>query len=440
MSKTCFPANESCRLETGTTGGAKHNMSKTPFRALAHRNFRLYILGQGVSIIGSWMQLVAMAWLVYELTGSSLWLGLTGFAGQIPALFLTPLAGCLIDRLDRRRLLFFTQTMSMVQALVLAYLTLSGTVEAWHVVALSFVLGLANAFDIPTRQSFLSELVGKGPDLANAIAINSSVFNGARLLGPALAGLLLALTSPGVCFLTNAVSYLAVLAALGAMRLPARALPVGRGRLFSGLREGLAYAWRSAPIRTLLLLIGVFNMAGMAETTLLPIVTTAILHGAAEALGFLSAAAGLGAFTAALFLASRRSVPDLDRWIAAAPVLFGSALVAFSFANTMWAAALLLTTTGFALLLMTAAANTVLQTIVHEDKRGRIVSLYSMMVTGLAPVGGLLAGLVADRMGAAWTLRIAGLCCLAASVPFAVQFYRQQINGAGESPIGVRIG
>jgi MFS family permease len=301
-------------------------------------------------------------------------------------------------------------------------MALSGKVEAWHVVTLSFVLGLANAFDIPTRQSFLSELVGKGPDLANAIALNSSVFNGARLVGPALAGLLLALTGPGVCFLTNAVTYLAVLSALRAMRLPARQRPPARGRLFGGLREGLVYAYRSTPIRSLLILIGVFNMAGMAETTLLPIVTTAILHGAAGALGFLSAAAGTGALAAALFLASRRSVLDLDRWIAAAPVLFGSALVAFSFANTLWAAALLLTTTGFALLLMTAAANTVLQTIVDEDKRGRVVSLYSMMVTGLAPVGGLIAGLVADRIGAPYTLRIAGVCCLAASAAF----YRQR--------------
>jgi MFS family permease len=397
----------------------------SPFRALAHRNFRFYIFGQGISIIGSWMQQVAVAWLMYQITGSPLWLGIVGFAGQIPALFLTPLAGCLIDRLDRRRLLFITQTVSMIQALVLACLTLTGTVQAWHIIVLSFVLGTANACDIPTRQSLLSELVGKGRDLANAIALNSSVFNGARIVGPALAGLVLALTSPGVCFLTNAASYLAVLAALCAMQLPARVRPVQRTRLLSVLREGLIYAWRSTPIRSLLLLIGLFNMAGMAETTLLPVIVTAVLNGDGPTLGLLSAAAGTGAFAAALLLASRRSVPELVKWIALAPAGFGSAMVAFSFATNMWTAALLLTATGFALLLMTAASNTILQTIVDEDKRGRVVSLYTMMVTGLAPVGGLLAGLIAVQTGAPLTLRLVGLACLAASVPVASRFFRK---------------
>jgi MFS family permease len=371
------------------------------------------------------MQQVAMAWLVYQITGSALWLGIVAFAGQIPALFLTPLAGCLIDRFDRRSLLFVTQTVSMVQALVLAGLTLTGAVEAWQIVALSFVLGAANACDIPTRQSFLSELVGRGPDLANAIAINSSVFNGARLVGPALAGLFLTLTSPGVCFLANGASYLAVLAALAAMHLPPRRRPAHPGPLLKGLYEGLCYAWQCKPIRSLLLLIGFFNMAGMAETTLLPIITTAVLNGEAPTLGFLSAAAGLGAFAAAIFLATRRSVLDLARWIALAPPAYGLAITAFSFASSLWAAALLLIATGFALLLMTAAANTVLQTIVDEDKRGRVVSLYTMMVTGLAPVGGLLAGLMAERLGGPFTLRLAGLCCLVASVPIVLWYCRR---------------
>jgi len=375
-----------------------------------------------VSIIGTWMQQVAMAWLVYQLTQSPLWLGAVGFAGQIPALFLTPLAGCLIDRMDRRRLLFFTQTISMVQALVLATLTLTGAVEAWHILGLSFILGLANAFDIPTRQSLLSEMVGKGSDLANAIALNSSIFNGARLVGPALAAFVLALTSPGVCFLVNAASYLAVLGALWAMQFPKRDWPSNSSPFLRGLREGLVYAWKSRPIRSLLVLIGLFNMAGMAETTLLPVITTAVFHGEGSLLAFLFAAAGVGGFSAALFLASRRNVQDLGKWIIAAPPVFGLSMVAFSFANNLWSAALLLVATGFALLLITAAANTILQTIVEEDKRGRVVSLYTMMVTGLAPVGGLLAGLLADRLGAPFTLRLAGLGCLAVSATFAFGF------------------
>jgi MFS family permease len=397
-------------------------MSTAPlFRALGHRNFRLYLVGQGVSVVGSWMQQVAMAWLMYQLTASPLWLGLLGFTGQIPSLFLTPLAGGLIDRTDRLRLLFLTQTVAMAQALVLAALTLTGAVAVWHVIALSLVLGAVTAFDNPTRQSLLGEMVGRRDDLPNAIALNSSVFNGARLVGPALAGLMLVLTSPGVCFLANAASYLAVLAALLALRLPRRPRVAARGRLLDGVREGLAYAWRSAPIRSLLVLIGLFNMAGMAETTLLPVVSTAVLHGGPRTLGLLSASAGLGAFTAAVFLASRRNVRDLGRWIVAAPAVYGLGMVAFSFAGRLWAAALLLTATGFALLLLTAAANTLLQTVAEDGKRGRVLSLYTMAVTGLAPVGGLLAGLLADRVGATLTLRLTGAACLAAAAVFALR-------------------
>jgi len=397
-------------------------ISASPFRALTHRNFRLYIVGQGVSIIGSWMQQVAMAWLVWQLTRSPVWLGMVAFAGQIPALFLTPLAGSLIDRTNRHRLLLVTQSTAMSQAFLLAVLTLTGTVAPEHVLALSFLLGAVNAFDIPTRQSFLSEMVGKGESLANAIALNSSVFNGARIVGPALAGLLLALTSTGVCFVVNGLSYLAVLAALLAMRLPPRARPAVHGHLLDGVREGLAYAWRSAPIRSLLVLIGLFNMAGMAESTLLPIIATAVLKGDAPTLGLLTAAAGLGAFTAAVYLALRRSVCGLDRWMVATPALYGLGLMTFSFTSTSWAAALLLVVTGFALLLMTAGANTLLQTLTDEDKRGRVVSLYTTMVTGLAPVGGLLAGFLADIFGAPLTLRVTGFACLAGAAVFALRF------------------
>lgn len=365
-----------------------------------------------------------MAWLVYELTRSPLWLGVVGFAGQIPALFLTPLAGAVIDRTDRYRLLWLTQSVAMAQACALAVLTLTGVVAAWHVIGLSLILGMVNAFDIPARQSFLSEIVGKGDDLANAIALNSSVFNGARLVGPALAAGVLALAGPGVCFMGNAVSYLAVLAALFAMQRPRRLRPRAAGPLLGGVREGLSYAWRSTSVRSLLLLIGLFNMAGMAETTLLPIVATAVLHGDGTSLALLSAAAGAGAFAAAVFLAMRRHVAGLDRWVLTAPVLFGLAMVLFSFAGTRLSAALLLGTTGFTLLLLTAGANTLLQTIVEEDKRGRVVSLYTTAVTGLAPVGGLIAGLAADWLGAPATLRLAGLASLGGAVAFLMRGLR----------------
>jgi MFS family permease len=394
------------RLSSDASAASRYEprSSRAPrFRALAHRNFRLYLAGQGVSIIGTWMQQVAMAWLVYQLTGSSIWLGIVGFAGQIPALFLAPLAGSVIDRCDRQHLLLLTQSVSMAQACILALLTLTGMVAAWHVVVLSLVLGAVNAFDGPTRQSFLSELVGKGEDLANAIALNSSVFNGARLIGPALAGILLSVTGAGVCFVLNGVSYLAVLAALLAMRLRRRQRLPARGKLLGGVGEGIADAWRNVPIRSLLVLIGLFNMAGMAETTLLPVIATAVVHGDATTLALLSAAAGIGAFAAALFLASRRRGHNLGNWIVAASALFGLGMVAFSFASNLWISAVFLTTTGFALLLTTAAANTVLQSLAEDDKRGRLMSLYTMAVTGLAPVGGLSAGLLANWIGAAGT-------------------------------------
>jgi len=391
------------------------------FRALGHRNFRLYIAGQGVSITGTWMQQVAMAWLVFQLTGSALWLGVVGFAGQIPALLLTPLAGGVIDRSNRHRLLLVTQTLALTQAFALALLTLSGVVAAWQIVTLALFLGIINALDIPTRQSFLSELVGKGQDLANAIAINSSVFNGARLVGPALAGLVLFWTNPGICFLINGFSYMAVLAALLAMKLPPRPSVVSTGALLGRVCEGLVYAWKTASIRSLLVLIGLFNMAGMAELTLLPVVAKKDLHGNASTLAALSAAAGAGAFAAAVLLASRRSIVGLSRWLAAAPVLFALGLIAFSFAGVLWASILLLITTGFSLLLMTAGANTLLQTTVADDKRGRIMSLYTMAVTGLSPVGGLLAGLLANHLGALLTLRLAGLACLGSSALFVLR-------------------
>jgi MFS family permease len=393
----------------------------TLLRALAHPNFRLYLVGQGVSITGSWMQQVAMAWLVYQLSGSAVWLGLVGFAGQIPSLFLAPLTGTLIDHADRHRLVLLTQTVAMLQAFLLAALTLTGAVVLWHLLALGLVLGVVNALDIPSRQSFLREMVPRREDLPNAIALNSSVWNGARLVGPTLAGVLLLLTSPGVCFLINGLSYLTVIAALLAMRLPPQQRSQARRPILGGVGEGLAYAWRCGPIRSLLLLIGLFQMAGMAQSALLPVISSVVLGGDASTLGLLTACGGAGALAAAVFLAARRSLLGLGRWIVGATVAFGLGLVTFSFAGSFWAAAPLLAVTGWSLLLLTAGANTILQTMVEEDKRGRVLSLYTLAVTGLSPVGGLVGGLLADQVGAPLTLCLAGLACLAAALTFSLR-------------------
>jgi MFS family permease len=410
-------------------GRARYERAMHPrpaFRALAHRNYRLYFVGQGTSLVGTWMQQVAAAWLVFQLTDSPAWLGIVVFAGQAPALVVSPLAGAVIDRSDRRWLVLLTQALSLVQASVLAALTLSGSVTVWQVIALSLFLGIVNALDIPARQALLADLVGSGDDLANAIALNSSAFNSARLIGPALAGLLLAQTSAGVCFLVNALSYVAVLAALLAMRLPQRALPADAGPLWSGIREGLAYTWNQPALRAVLLLVGLISTAGTAVSTLLPALAKELPGGGASAFGLLTAASGVGALLAAGYLACRRGLSGLTTCLAAAPVLFGLGTAALSFAGTLGTSALLLALTGFALVLLSASGNTLLQSQADEDKRGRVMSLYTAAVTGAAPLGGLFAGQLADSIGVACTLSLAGVASLAAALAFLAQLFRQR--------------
>ena len=337
-------------------------------RSLAHRNFRLYFLGQAISLIGTWMQQVALSWLVYGLSErSAWWLGVVGFATQAPSFFVGPLAGVLIDRYPRHRILLGTQALFMVKAFVLASLALSGTVQIWHVLVLGVLLGLVNAVDMPARQAFLTELVSNREDLSNAIALNSSVFNGARLIGPALAGLVLAGTNAGVCFAINGLSYLAVLAALLAMTVPLRPPPT-REPFGQRLREGVAYAFGFSPIRDLIVLLAVVSLVGMPFTVLLPVFATEVLHGEVVVLGFLSAAAGVGALAGAILLASRRSVLGLGRWVAAGPGCFGLTLIAFAFSRSLGLSLLLMLLAGFALMMYMASSNTILQTIVEEDK------------------------------------------------------------------------
>jgi len=410
---------------------------RTLGRALAHRNFRLFLFGQGVSLIGTWMQQVALAWLVFELTGSAFWLGLVGFCGQAPGLVLGPFSGVLVDRWNRLRLLLVTQTLMMLQAFAVAALALTDTANVGNLTALSLVLGVVNVFDMTARQAFYTEMVVRREDLGNAIALNSSMVNGSRLVGPALAGVLLAQTSAGVCFLVNGVSFLAVLAALLAMRLNPTPRAAPPERVLQGLREGYVYAFGFAPIRNLVLLLSLVCLFGMSYSVLLPVFARDVLNGGPSTFGLLSAAAGVGALAGALWLAARHSVLGLGRWIALSPAVFGIALIGFSFSTTLWLSMALLIVAGFAIMINLAATNTVLQTIVDEDKRGRVMGLYTMAFLGTAPLGSLLAGWLAEMMGAPNMVRLGGACCVLGSALFAVQLprLREKVR-----PIYVRMG
>ncbi|HEY7155865.1 MAG TPA: MFS transporter [Gemmataceae bacterium] len=396
-------------------------------RSLAHRNYRLYFAGQGASLIGTWMQQVAMSWLVFQITGSSFQLGVVLFANQIPALFLSPVAGALADRWDRHRVLLWTQTLAMTQAFLLALLTWTGHIDVWQLILLSLFLGIVNTFDMTTRQAFLSEMVTHRADLGNAIALNSLIVNGARLLGPTLAGILLARTSAEVCFLLNGLSYLAVLLALWAMRLEGARRERPTAPLWQGLRDGFRYVREFAPIRTLLLLLGLASMAGTSYRVLLPEFTVRWLGGDARTLAFLTAASGLGALTGAVFLAARKSVLGLDRWILLALTLLGLGLLAFVGVADFTLALLLLFTIGFGMMVEMAASNTLVQTLVAEDKRGRVMSFYTMAFLGMAPLGSLLTGVLAAWLGLPLTFLINGLLCLAGAALFGLSLPRMRV-------------
>ena len=387
--------------------------------ALKYRNFRLFFFGQSVSLIGTWMQQVAMIWLVYRLSNSAFLLGLVAFCSQVPSFFLTPVAGVYTDRWNLRRTILLTQSLAMVQAMILALLTLTGTVAIWHVIALSVCLGLVTAFDIPARQAFLIQMVEGREGLSNAIGLNSSMFNGARLIGPAIAGFLIAVVGEGVCFLLNGLSYVAVLAALLAMRLPARVSAKPPENVLDELVEGFRYAFGSIPIREILLLLALVNMAAMPLTVLLPVFATSVLQGGPDTLGLLTAAMGLGSLLGALRLASRKNVLGLGRQIAWASAVFGLSLIAFSFSRVLLLSLLLLVGSGFAVMMETAASNTILQTIVDDDKRGRVMSFYAMAFLGAAPFGSLLAGSLASRLGVARVVQLAGALCIVGSMVFA---------------------
>ena len=408
------------------------------FRALRHRNFRLFLGGQIVSLAGTWMQSVALSWLVYRMTRSPFLLGLVGFAGQVPSLVLAPIAGVWADHGNRRRIILATQTLAMVQALLLAALVLTGRITVGHVLALSVFLGLVNGFDIPTRQAFLVEMVTGREDLANAIALNSSVFNAARLVGPAVAGVMIGLFGEGTVFLLNGLSYVAVLGALFAMKVPPRAEPRGRDEpMTRKLAEGFRYAFGFPPIRALILLVAVVSLMGVPFTVLLPVFATEVLGGGANTLGFLMGASGLGALTGALYLAGRRTVSGLGLVILSAVTLFGTSLLGLGASSRLVLSLAALFGAGLGMMVQMASSNTILQTIVDDDKRGRVMSFYSMAFMGSVPFGSLLAGTLASRIGAPRTVMLGGAAGLvaAAVVARALPALRAQVR-----PIYVRLG
>jgi MFS family permease len=394
---------------------------KYALRALKSRSYRLFFGGQSISLIGTWMTRVATSWLVYRLTQSPLLLGAVSFAGQIPLFLLAPLAGVWVDRWDRRRVLVITQILSMLQSLALAALTLSGVVTVWEIIWLSLLQGLVNAFDMPARQAFVVQMVEDRRDLGNAIALNSSMVNAARLIGPALAGMVIAGVGEGYCFLADGLSYLAVIVSLLAMRIPAQASRGAGKRVMRELREGWDYVAQSAPIRSILILLGLVSLVGMPYTVLMPVFASQVLHGGPHTLGFLMSAVGVGALTGAVTLAARRSVLGLGRVIPLAAGLFGAALIAFAVSRLFWFSMALLLVTGFGFLQQMAASNTILQTIVEEEKRGRVMAYYSMAFQGVAPFGSLAAGALAARIGAPMTLAGGGALCLLGALWFSRQ-------------------
>lgn len=411
--------------------------AKFLFRSFRYRNYRLFFGGEGISLVGSWIQGIALSWLVYRLTNSALLLGVVGFSGQIPTFIFSPIAGVLADRFNRNRILVVTQSLAMLQALVLSFLVLTNAIAVWHIICLSIFIGTVFAFDMPARQAFVVDIVERKEDLGNAIALNSSMFNGARLLGPSIAGVLIATVGEGICFLINGISYLAVIAALLAMKITPRKAEAQTTHVWQRLKEGFAYAYGFAPIRSLILLLALISLVGMPYAILMPVFAKEILHGGAHTLGFLMGASGAGALAGAIYLAYRRSVFGLEKIIPLFAGIFGIGLIAFSQSRVLSFSLPLMAITGFAMMVQMASSNTIVQTIVDDDKRGRVMAFHAMAFMGMAPFGSLLGGGLANAIGAPSTVLIGGVFCILGSLLFA-----RKLGSLGEMihPIYVRMG
>ena len=390
----------------------------TMFRSLKYRNYRLFFTGQSISLIGTWMQRIALPWLVYHITGSAFLLGLVSFAGQIPTFLLSPVAGVITDRFNRYKVLLTTQILSLLQASVLAALALTGTIQIWHIVVLSIIFGCINAFDTPARHSFVVQMVDRKEDLGNGIALNSLMFNGARLIGPSVAGIMLASTNEGVCFLINAISYIFVIVSLMLMKIPPRENHSSGSRIVSEIREGFSYTFGFEPIKHLIILLAVVNLLGASYQVLMPVFAKEVLHGGSGIYGFLMGAAGLGALVGAGYLAARESILKLGRMIPMAATVFGTGLIILSFTDYVPATMILMVIIGYGLMLNTAATNTILQTITEDDKRGRVMSFYTMAIMGTAPFGSLIAGSLAKIFDTRVAIVVGGISCVIAALVF----------------------
>jgi MFS family permease len=409
------PATTPQLVATGASG------SRSVLRALRSRNYRLFFGGQTVSLVGTWITRIATSWLVYRLTGSLLLLGIVGFCSQIPTLVLAPFVGVLVDRWDRHRILVVTQTLSMLQSAALAGLTFAGVISVTDILVLQIAQGIINAFDTPARQAFVVQMVAEPADLANAIALNSTMVNGSRIIGPSIGGLIIAAAGEGWCFTIDAISYLAVIGSLLAMRDWRPSGDHSGARMIDELKAGFAYVSGFQPVRTALLLLALVSTMGMPYTVLMPAVASRVLHGGPHTLGFLMTASGLGAVSGAVYLASRRSVVGLGRVIPIACATFGVGLVAFSFSRVLWLSLAILPLVGGGFMVGLASTNTIIQTVVDDRLRGRVMAFYTMAFLGTAPIGSLIGGVVAARIGAPDTIRLGGLACIGGAIWFAAQ-------------------
>jgi MFS family permease len=395
---------------------------RSMFRSFRYSNYRLYFAGQSISLVGTWIQRIATPWLVYHLTNSPFLLGLVGFAGQIPTFFIAPFAGVMTDRWNKYHIMIATQVAAMIQALLLALLFFKGNIHVWQIVILNICIGIINAFDVPARQSYVVEMIENKEDIGNAIALNSSMVNGARLLGPSIAGILIALTGEGICFLINGLSYIFVIASLLMMKVRPRIVVKRENpHVINELKEGFAYAFGSAPIKYTLFLLALVSLMGMSYSVLMPVFAREILKGGSHTFGFLMGASGLGALSGALYLATRKSVVGLSRIIPMASAIFGLGLVAFSFSRFQPLSMVLMVIAGLGMMMQMASSNTVLQTIVEDDKRGRVMSIYTMAFMGTAPFGSFLAGSLAKVIGTPHTILIGGLTCIAGAILYTTK-------------------
>jgi MFS family permease len=432
--------------ETATAAAVAPKRFRMPsaLRSLGHKNYRLFYSGQLISLTGTWMQIVAQSWLVYRLTGSAATLGFVAFAGQMPGFVLAPLGGTVADSFSRHRILIATQTLAMLLAFTLAMLTLTGRIAVWHVYVLAALAGVVNAFDIPTRQAFVADLVGR-EDLVNAIALNSSMINGARLVGPAMAGLLVATIGEGWCFFVNAVSYVAVIVGLLRMRVARQETSAGRRSPVRRIVEGFSFVGRTAPIRALIILLGLVSLFGMPYTVLMPVFADRILHVGAGGLGMLLGAAGVGALGAALLLVARRGVRGMGRWVAFSSAGFGGSLLLFSRLQDFRLAVAVLVFVGFSMIIQISTSNTLIQAMVPDALRGRVMAVYSMMFLGMAPLGALVAGWLAERVGAADTVALGGAGCILSALIFSLRLpalrrEARKLLGAGEDRVVAALG